>query len=69
MGICMPISLKEAIDNTRGDVPRSTYISKVLEQIYKKRTGKRNSECIGSDSAVSNLITKTGAKQDARDNK
>jgi hypothetical protein len=32
MGICVPSSLKEAIDNKRGDIPRSTYISRILER-------------------------------------
>ena len=35
MGICMPKSLKELVDIRRGDVPRSVYISKILEQICK----------------------------------
>ena len=32
MGICLPKSLKEAIDTKRGDIPRSKYISRILEQ-------------------------------------
>jgi hypothetical protein len=32
MGICLPRSLKETIDTRRGDVPRSKYISRILEQ-------------------------------------
>ena len=35
MGICMPKSLKELVDFRRGDVPRSVFISKILEQICK----------------------------------
>ena len=35
MGICMPKSLKELVDIRRGDVPRSVFISKILEQICK----------------------------------
>jgi hypothetical protein len=31
MGICLPRSLKEAIDKKRGDIPRSKYISRMLE--------------------------------------
>jgi hypothetical protein len=31
MGICLPKSLKEAIDMRRGDVPRSKYICRILE--------------------------------------
>jgi hypothetical protein len=36
MGICMPRALKETIDKARGDIPRSTYISRILEQKYKE---------------------------------
>jgi hypothetical protein len=32
MGICLPKSLKDAIDTRRGDIPRSKYISRILEQ-------------------------------------
>ncbi|HJT47206.1 MAG TPA: hypothetical protein VJ729_03405 [Nitrososphaeraceae archaeon] len=32
MGVCMPRALKEHIDLIRGDVPRSRYISRILEQ-------------------------------------
>jgi hypothetical protein len=32
MGICLPKSLKEAIDTRRGDIPRSKYISRILER-------------------------------------
>jgi hypothetical protein len=31
MGICLPRTLKEAIDTKRGDIPRSKYISRILE--------------------------------------
>ena len=31
MGICLPKSLKEEIDARRGDIPRSKYISNILE--------------------------------------
>jgi hypothetical protein len=34
-GICMPKSLKEIVDIKRGDVPRSVYISKILEKNCK----------------------------------
>jgi hypothetical protein len=32
MGVCMPRSLKEAIDKKRGDISRSKYISRILER-------------------------------------
>ena len=32
MGICLPKSLKETIDYKRGDIPRSKYISRILER-------------------------------------
>jgi hypothetical protein len=32
MGICLPKSLKEAIDARRRDIPRSKYISRILER-------------------------------------
>lgn len=35
MGICMSKSLREIIDTIRGDVPRSVYISKILEKNCK----------------------------------
>ena len=37
MGICLPKELKDTIDKARGDIPRSTYISKLLKQIHKKK--------------------------------
>jgi hypothetical protein len=36
MGICIPRSLKEKIDYTRGDIPRSRYISKILERVHNE---------------------------------
>jgi hypothetical protein len=36
MGICLPKSLKETIDNRRGDVPRSIYIYRILERQFKE---------------------------------
>jgi hypothetical protein len=41
MGVCMPRSLKEAIDRRRGDIPRSKYISRILERqiIHEKQNG------------------------------
>jgi hypothetical protein len=39
MGLCMPRALREQIDQKRGDIPRSRYISRVLEQhVCKKDT-------------------------------
>ena len=35
VGICLPRNLKETIDKARGDIPRSTYISKLLDQIHQ----------------------------------
>jgi hypothetical protein len=32
MGISLPKSLKEVIDERRGDIPRSTYIYRILER-------------------------------------
>jgi hypothetical protein len=32
VGVCMPRALKEAIDQRRGDIPRSKYISRILER-------------------------------------
>jgi metal-responsive CopG/Arc/MetJ family transcriptional regulator len=32
MSICLPKSLKEEIDTRRGDIPRSKYISRILER-------------------------------------
>jgi hypothetical protein len=36
-GICLPKSLKEQIDDKRGDIPRSRYISRILEQSMCKK--------------------------------
>jgi hypothetical protein len=36
MGICIARSLKKKIDDKRGDVPRSKYISKILERVHNK---------------------------------
>jgi hypothetical protein len=35
MGICMSKSLREIVDIKRGDVPRSVFISKILEKNCK----------------------------------
>ena len=42
MGICIAQSLKEKIDHSRGDIPRSRYISKILEQAYSKKIEASN---------------------------
>lgn len=44
MGICMPKNLKAAIDLRRGDVPRSVFISKILEKDCKEYK-KENTTC------------------------
>lgn len=36
LGICLPRHLKEAIDSARGEIPRSRYLSIILERIYEK---------------------------------
>ena len=36
MGVCIPRNLKGKIDDARGDVPRSKYISKILERVHNK---------------------------------
>jgi hypothetical protein len=42
MGICLPKSLKEAIDIRRGDIPRSRYISRILElQLVSEKERER----------------------------
>jgi len=37
MGVCIPRSLKKVIDERRGYIPRSTFISLILEQHIQKR--------------------------------
>jgi hypothetical protein len=37
MGACLPRTLNEEIDQRRGDIPHSKYISRILEQIIHKR--------------------------------
>jgi hypothetical protein len=67
MGICLPRDLKETIDRARGDIPRSTYISKLLEQIHKKEDERKiedkqpsKSGCqLQPNSASSHLQTST----------
>ena len=35
LGITLPISLLQNIDNKRGDIPRSTYIRRAIENYLK----------------------------------
>jgi metal-responsive CopG/Arc/MetJ family transcriptional regulator len=35
LGITLPISLLQKIDNKRGDIPRSTYIRRAVENYLK----------------------------------
>jgi len=44
MGICLPRSLKEAIDKKRGDIPRSKYISRILERQLVHENSKVNQQ-------------------------
>jgi metal-responsive CopG/Arc/MetJ family transcriptional regulator len=39
LGITLPVSLLQKIDNKRGDVPRSTYIRRAVEN-YLKGSGR-----------------------------
>jgi len=36
LGITLPISLLQKIDNNRGDIPRSTYIRRAIERYQSK---------------------------------
>jgi metal-responsive CopG/Arc/MetJ family transcriptional regulator len=40
LGITLPKSLLRIIDGKRGDVPRSTYIRRAVENYLKTRGGK-----------------------------
>jgi hypothetical protein len=42
MGLSMPKVLKDIIDEERGDIPRSTYITKILEQQIMRQAEKVN---------------------------
>jgi metal-responsive CopG/Arc/MetJ family transcriptional regulator len=44
MGICLPKSLKETIDIKRGDIPRSKYISRILEGQLEREKGEVNQQ-------------------------
>jgi hypothetical protein len=48
IGICLPRKLKEIVDKARGDIPRSTYISKLLEKLYEKEH-EQNLGAIGDE--------------------
>jgi hypothetical protein len=50
MGICLPKSLKDAIDERRGDVPRSAYICRIVErQFHENNVENQENEATGSD--------------------
>jgi hypothetical protein len=51
MGVSIPRSLKEKIDYIRGDIPRSKYISKILERVHNKEYE------VDSDSVLTPLST------------
>jgi len=40
LGITLPKSLLRIIDSKRGDIPRSTYIRRAVENYLKTRRGK-----------------------------
>jgi hypothetical protein len=42
MGVCMSKSLQKHIDRERGDIPRSRYISRILEEQFVGKKGKEN---------------------------
>lgn len=42
MGVCLPRTLKEEIDQRHGDIPHSKYISRILEQIIYQEKGNGN---------------------------
>lgn len=42
MGVCLPRTLKEEIDQRHGDIPPSKYISRILEQIIYQEKGNGN---------------------------
>jgi metal-responsive CopG/Arc/MetJ family transcriptional regulator len=41
LGITLPVSLLKQIENERGDVPRSTFIRRAVENYLKGSKGKR----------------------------
>lgn len=42
MGVCLPRTLKEEIDQRRRDIPHSKYIPRILEQVIHKEKGNGN---------------------------
>jgi metal-responsive CopG/Arc/MetJ family transcriptional regulator len=42
LGITLPISLLQEIDNKRGDIPRSKYIRRAIERYLKVKKGSRS---------------------------
>jgi metal-responsive CopG/Arc/MetJ family transcriptional regulator len=40
VGITLPISLVKQVDKVRGDIPRSTYIRRSVEQYIQGKDGK-----------------------------
>ena len=47
-GISQPKDLVIKIDKSRGDIPRSKYIQRIIEQFYKQREEKMNKCTIGN---------------------
>jgi len=44
MGVSMPRNLREQIDQKRGDIPRSKYISRVLERQLEHENSTMNQQ-------------------------
>ena len=44
MGVSMPRNLREQIDKKRGDIPRSKYISRVLERQIEHENSEVNQQ-------------------------
>ena len=42
LGITLPKSIIQKIDNMRGDIPRSRYIRRAIENYLSKNTAKSN---------------------------
>ena len=41
VGITLPITLVKQTDNARGDIPRSTFIRRAVEQYIKGKIGSK----------------------------
>ena len=41
VGITLPIALVKQVDKLRGDIPRSTFIRRALEQYMKGKSGTK----------------------------